>query len=294
MSRKVGIRTAECLPELVSSPTSFARSIVGLGTEKRDRRYHEWSNQNTLSGCVREHVLGYRFELSRSEVIWASLAETFLVGEAVHWFLQNDPRVFGDKLVGYWKCHACGNRVFGTRPKEESCSQCGALIEATFYDEFWTKVIRDDMAFNGRIDGFFKMDERGKKLYIGEYKTIEGNAWQELTAPLMDHVFQLHCYLIFAPLAGFPEPLHDNRGIILYVSKSHQRDYPVKAFWVNRDKDLSDLIVARATEARKYIKSGKGFPKPLDNCIDTDWRGSSSVSCPAAKKCQEIWRKKVQ
>lgn len=267
------------------NPFELANAIISWRTDRQDSYYTRYLRSSSIYGiCTREHAIGYfnGFPMQRGFESNA-LHAVFAIGHAVHYWLQNSPSFFGDKLVGWWECSACGRAVFGRHPKR-SCRNCGAFSSAIRYREHFIKVA-DPLWGTGHIDLFIELEPG--KVFVCDIKTIDGESFKKLAQPLIANVYQVIDYLMLLDYdKSLPIKIVDNRAILLYIPKSFQATcFPAKAFFVDRTEVIEDAICKKRTGFAEAIKTGS-LPEPLEECVESGFASYRARSCAFNEKCK--------
>jgi len=237
------------------------------------------------SACMRLHVLGTIYAKQTKQWTGVSSRITFGIGNAIHWWIQNTPDVLGDKRRGWWRCQAC-NRVLGfSAPPKKKCKFCGARPEAIIYHEHYMKV-QNGLFLTGHPDMFI---EKNSMFRITEIKSITGEIFPKLVAPLADHEYQLQSYMWGCQQegAGPPVLVDSEVGYIIYVSKKQEtKQLPIKMFLVRRDKSK----IKRIREKLKLYADGVAnfpelLPNPVDECVRGEFKCYRARTCPALGEC---------
>jgi len=277
--------------ERSGNPNAIAANVVELQTEVEKMRIGGPRASSLYGACIRMHVLGTIYKREKKQ--WESFKDrvTFGIGNAIHFWMQNTPDVFGSRRRGWWKCSACGRvRYFGGPPRRP-CEHCGAKKTATFYHEHYMKV-REPLIVTGHPDMFW--EKTNKVFRVCELKSISGEMFPSLAAPLIAHVWQVQTYMWGSEFdKSLPIDVDRNVGYILYVSKKEHTDQiPVKMFPVKRDEALVLRIRAKLGA---YVRGMKEYPKwlpPMDSHCETSKLSSYRARfCPVREECGRAWRK---
>ena len=278
--------------DLSGSPETIASEHIVLAGPGDVQRIGAPRASSLYKSCVRKHVIGTHLGLQSTKRLTINHRLTFGLGEAVHRWVQNDPTVFGDRRRGWWKCRAC-NRVlyFGAPPKREGCRHCHALPGALEYHEYELGLKADGITVvTGHPDMFIM---RAQMLRVVEVKTIEGEAFKALKAPLIDHLWQTQLYMWGCNLdTRFPATLDQTVGFVLYISKKWTSgSLPFKMFPVHENSNLLDRIKQKLAE---YVRGVKDYPNEVpvvqSSCISTRWTCYDARTCPALTECRRLAR----
>ena len=267
----------------INNPALLSRFFFDQTQEKQKDNYHPWLRpRDVFSGCLRERILGIRNKLSIENSIQPALKSAFDFGKIAHFTLQNDPSYFGDNLIGYWECQACGHKIFGVRPKV-NCVKCNAKKEAILYHEFWLKL-SGKYKVNCRPDAIHNIDGLG--YVIGDIKTIEGDGFFNLDSPKPHDAGQVAFYATLINQSGFPVEVLEDVAFIHYVAKSKAR-YPYKTFRIDINPATKKLIIESVILFSYYIDNHDKLPKRHGECIDSDMKGRRAKKCIVADICKE-------
>jgi len=241
---------------------------------------------------MRMHVIGTKQNLIRKE--WGDMktALTFSIGDAIHFWAQNTPAIFGDKRRGWWKCLACGRTRYFGRPPKKPC-KCGASEKATVYQEHEI-VLKKPWMVTGHVDMFF---EPVAKLFRGaELKTISGDQFPQLLSPYIQHVWQIQTYLMAVQHdEKMPIRIDDQVGYVVYISKKQHSDlFPIKVFPVLRNnliiQAISDKLATYKQGLREYPHR---LPQPINECREKKFNCYRSKFCPTIVQCEGFFEKGV-
>jgi len=239
--------------------------------------------------CVRMLVIGTKNRVVRKS--WDSLNDRmiFLIGHAVHYWAQNTPDLFGNRRRGWWRCSACGAiRQFGPPPTTK-CEKCGARPEASIYAEHYFKL-KDPFYVTGHSDMFI---EKKKALFrVVELKTISGDAFSKLRAPLVQHEWQVLTYLLgVAHDKTLPVSIDSRAGYIVYISKKFTtKEAPVKMFLIKKNPLIQQKIKEKLMLYKNAIDGGP-LPPPKPSCLQSKFGNYEAKFCPVRKQCIEDWVK---
>lgn len=272
--------------ETPENPYALSSSLVRLATEKEEQRIGLPRASSLYDACMRMHVLGTKHKLRGTSYTPFNLKLTFAIGEALHLFLQNYPDIFGDRRRGLWKCRACREILPFSGPPTNNCRHCGARPEAIQYYEY--PLLCKKPPITGHPDMF--LAKRDGRIRVAEFKTINGEAYEELDSPLPGHVWQLTAYMwICSKRVEFPVKLDTKYGYLFYFSKKHsKRRFPMKCFPVTLDKDrLAKIITKLNSYAFGIATKNPVMPEPHEECLTSEWSGWRAKGCPALRYCKE-------
>lgn len=270
-------------------PTAVPKAIVSISTTSDDKIIGPPRASSIYSACMRQHVLGTIYKLNYRDVTGFTRQLTFDIGHAMHTLIQNsNDRYFKEQRRGHWKCVACGVVSPFGKPPTENCTYCGANIEALVYHEFELKIEKPYYV-SGHPDLFIAPSEAPNKIRVVELKTMSGEKFKTLVAPLVEHVYQLHTYMWACGLRknDLSIWLDDEVGYITYISKKEvSGELPIKTFTVNREVRVLKDIFDRLQQYKEGIEDNV-IPEPLDQCVTSKFDHWRAKNCVARKLCKE-------
>lgn len=273
--------------EKSGDPAALAAEFVHFGPEKEDQLVSYPRASCLYDDCMRMRVLGKIHKATYRQ--WTSFRDrvTYGIGGALHYWVQNTPDVLGNRRVGWWKCRGCGNVVFFGPPPTRRCPKCGALKAALVYHEHAFKIEKP-LFMTGHADMFVAV--KPTVFRVLEIKSITGEMFPTLAAPLIQHLWQIQSYMWACSLdgAGLPIVVDPTVGYIMYISKKHSaKDLPVKVFPVERDDAMLNRIKAKL---RLFKRGYKNYPKDLpplaSDCKRTNFDCWRAKTCPVLKQCR--------
>lgn len=273
--------------EGINDPQTLASTFVEIHATHERREIAQPRASSLYDACMRKHVIGTIFHMY--EVAHSGIKQHLLygIGNAVHYWLQNSGDVFGDRRYGWWRCLACGTTRYFGKPPKKPCEHCKASAAATVYQEHGI-ILRKPLVVSGHPDMFCMSEE--ELLRVAEIKTMEGDAFDKLVAPVIDHVWQLQTYMWAAPLdKKLPVKIDSGVGYIFYVTKRGRKDFfPLKCFPVAWDRGLVMRIKEKLSLYTKGIEQyPKNLPAPIDECKDKHWSSWRAKNCVALQECME-------
>lgn len=272
--------------EKTGDSLAIAAEQVDLSVQMEEMPIRQPRASNLYDACMRMYVLGTIHERTKKQ--WENFNDRILfgIGNALHYWVQNEPEVFGDKRIGWWLCKSCGKiRYFGAPPKKK-CS-CGASHKASVYHEHSLSVKEQDFHVTGHPDMFLEY-AKGKPPRIVEIKSISGPAFELLIAPLVQHEWQLTTYMWASSLdKNLPMAIDNEVGYMLYISKRHQsKILPIKMFPVVRSDAVVGMIKAKLASYTEGVKSFPNNLPPLQkDCDRTSLTCYRANSCPVRREC---------
>ena len=276
--------------EQENDPQALASAFVELHAEREEKEIGVPRASSLYDACMRKHVIGTLFHFY--EKTFTSIRGNLLfgIGNAVHYWLQNNGAVFGDRRYGWWKCLACGSvRYFGGPPKKP-CEQCKASVDATVYAEHALKITKP-LTVTGHPDMFFKSEQ--DRLRVAELKTMEGDAFDKLVAPLIGHVWQIQTYMWACSIdKTLPVEIDKNVGYIFYVTKrGRKNEFPLKCFPVIWDGRLLHRIKDKLESYKLGLtKYPKNLPPPVSECVDKGFTSYQAKNCIALQECMTNYK----
>jgi hypothetical protein len=272
----------------ITDPSLLARTMLDLPAQEEQVVYPRQFRASMMgTACVRERVLGYRSCLIYKKRIDIGLQVTFDIGNAIHDFLQNQPKYLGHRLVGWWECQACGHLYWGMRRKQQ-CPQCGARSRAYRYKEHEVSLT-DPYLASGHQDMFWELSP--VDIRIGDLKTISAKEYKTLSSPKPNHVLQVLTYMILSEYdKTLPVPLNLHKGFLFYISKQHHfKGLPFKAFTIDRSKLIREERFIRGIyEAfTRGVNDPTYFPPCLPSCLESNFTSRMAKDCPVRQACIE-------
>jgi hypothetical protein len=269
----------------VDDPALLAHQLLNLdGRVEHQEYYHKLRLSGIADVCVREQTLGLRNSITGDSRVPLGLRVTFDIGNAIHNFLQNAGDYFGDARLGWWRCSACGCRLFGRVPKKK-CESCAALPGAFQYQEHELSLPRG-LPVSGHPDNFLEVAPGDVR--IVDFKSINGNDFDALTMPKAEHVLQLTGYMHYIGLDNsLPVQVNNQKGIILYVSKKHTvKQLPFKAFHVQRSLVYIDFIEKKVALFKRALEDVRFLPEPEKQCLNSNFACTKAKYCPVLSLCK--------
>jgi len=267
----------------VKSLDKIPYHLLGASHGRRVTRKYQSVRLSEVDGCCpREYVLGNLLNLQYVDHTRFSNLWQMDMGSAMHWHVQNSPSYFGDKIVGWWQCKACGRtRRFGVRPKE-ACEQCGAHPRVTEYKEYMFRL-SDPYHVVGKIDLILRVAPRVYR--YGEIKTCS----EDKSGPDGSHVAQLASYTYFSRYDNqLPITIDRSKSYLFYFNKKFNWNTPVKAFIVKPTESLMKPITDKMSAITDGINTGSLLP-PLQKCISGGFKKGRAKNCGISIECQKYF-----
>ena len=280
-----GMPSTENVIDSITDPRKLPHHLLNnYGGRRSERRYKNLRLSEIDGACPREWVLGHLLNLTYFQNVPMANLWQMNMGSILHWYIQNDPAFFGDKLIGYWKCRACGyNRRFGTRPAEP-CEKCHAHPRVTEYDEYMFRLSTPYRVV-GKIDLILRIAPRIYR--FGEIKTCS----KDMMSPDGGHVAQTASYNFFSRYDDkLPIQIDRSTCYIFYFNKKFDFKGPVKTFTVRPTERLINPLKAKAAMITEGVVT-KTLPLPLSQCVSVDFSSNSGrpKRCGIAKNCKQYY-----
>ena len=231
--------------------------------------------------CVRFHSIGFKCNYPEYRYVNVSSRVTFSLGNSIHTWIQNTPDVLGDKRTGWWRCQACRHTFWGTAPSGY-CLSCGAPDLVLSYREHNLHTL-EPYPSSGHPDMFIKVED---KYRVVEIKTIAGEAFDKLFAPLVEHRWQIQHYMWgCSEDQQIPVEVDPLVGYILYVSKKPSwKTLPYKMFVEVKSNDILKKIKGKLKEFHSSL-ANPSYCAPLQECVDSDFTSTKAKWCSVKKYC---------
>ena len=269
------------------SPGVLASRLVSIyGGSKDQWRIGKPLASSLYSACMRMHVIGTVLGRDRVSSVSAGDRVTYSIGDALHYWAQNTPVFFGDRRVGYWWCLACRKVIFGRVPTGK-CS-CGAHHDVFRYQEH-SLNLDGDYPVTGHPDLF--LERRPRVFRLLELKSIDGDAFLTLKAPLVEHEWQVITYLWGCSQdKTLPVSIQSDYAYVLYFSKKKVvKEFPVKAFPVKQNPMILGAVTRKLAIYKKGMENYPASVPPVDEqCLTTNWGCWIAKSCAVKNDCQNL------
>jgi len=272
---------------------SITSELFNLETLVKSREIKYPRASSIYDCCIRLHVLATLYGIEKTERIHLNRRVTFDIGNAIHYWFQNDPSYLGDQRVGNWECRACGFTTKFGKPVTNKCRACGASHKAFVYKEI-DLVLHKPYPITGHPDMFIEPRTNPNVIRVMEFKTINGERFETLSAPLISHVWQLQTYIwmINEDDTLLPVPVDKDYGYIVYISKKEKfGQLPIKTFVVRKDRDLIRRVRVKLQHYVDGVK-GRSLPDPLGKCVSSNFTDYVSNSCPVVSVCKKEYNLK--
>lgn len=292
MNRKILLSNINS-PKLTSAerggdPETLSVDLINLETISTTRAIKYPRASSIYDSCVRMHALGTLHGIEKTERVHLSRRLTFDIGSALHKWVQNEHTYLGDQRRGIWECQGCKYKTFFGKPPRQKCPVCSASMDAFLYREIDLELGKP-FCITGHPDMFLEPKNNPGVIRLVEFKTINGDKFSTLKAPLINHVWQLQAYmwLIQENDQLIPATIDGQYGYIMYFSKKETYgELPIKTFLVKRDRAIIQKIKDKLRLYTKAIEGG-ALPPVLEKCKKSDWTDYIAKNCP----CKELCRK---
>jgi len=260
--------------------------IISIHTTTSDSAIGYPRASSLYQACIRKHALGTKYKIKQKQVVGFARNLTFDIGDSVHSLLQNSSAYFGEQRRGLWECLSCGHvRPFGRPPAE--CGSCGSKL--LIYKEL-ELVMDSPYQVSGHPDLFISPDDAPTKIRVVELKTMNGEKFVGLAAPLIEHVWQIQTYMWACSEMSFSVStrIDPDYGYIVYISKKEiKSELPIKTFVVERDERVLGEIKDKLKLYRDFKTDGK-LP-PVDSaCRESKFSSWKARTCPTLKFCRTL------
>lgn len=284
-SHKTEMPSTESVIDSITDPTKLPYHLMNdYNGRRQERRYQNLRISEIDGACPREWVLGHLLDLS----YWSSVPVANLwqmnMGSILHWYIQNDPAFFGDKLVGWWKCMACGHvRRFGVRP-DEPCEKCHAHPRVTEYMEYMFRLSKPYRVV-GKIDLILRIAPRVYR--FGEIKTCS----KDVGSPDGSHIAQAVSYNYFSRYDDtLPIQIDRSTVYIFYFNKMFNFKGPIKTFPVKPTERLVNPLKVKAAMVTEGVNT-RTLPDALTACVNVNFSNKSgrSKQCGIPAECKKYF-----
>jgi len=273
--------------EKATSPEALAAQHVEISGEVRTVRVGPPSGSTLYADCIRMRVIAALHKLSAKKYpLPTGQRLIFGMGDAFHKKAQNEPFLFGDRRCGWWECSACGAVLYFGFPPKRRCSKCGARAEAIRYKEH-SLALTDPLVIFGHPDLFLTSIHNPAALpRVSELKTMEGEMFEKLKGPLIQHVWQVCTYVFGCKQdKSLPIKIDGSIGYIVYMSKRpRKKNFPVKMFEVNTRANVMRRVREKLKAYTVGVRKGE-LPEPLKVCVNKEFKNWEAKSCPAKRIC---------
>jgi len=278
-------KTAETGIDAVTDPVMLAHRLLRVDSSTERRGFDHRLRMSAMAKvCPRAQILAIRHNITVNETLSPGMRVTFDLGNAIHHFLQNGDGYLGESRIGWWRCLSCRRKTFGRKPLAK-CPSCGASEKAAQYEEHALRVPEGHQV-SGHIDGFLEVAPGD--IRVIDFKTINGDDFESLAAPLPDHCMQVNGYMHYAQIDEvLPVRVNRESGLLLYVSKKHSfKTLPFKMFHVRRDEEMVKIITKKAEQFLQALKNEDYLPDGREVCAATKFSAAPARQCVVASFCK--------
>lgn len=228
--------------------------------------------------CARAQVLSVLHGVEVHEAVTGQHRVMWKFGRAVEAHVRDTvirAKNYAD-VYGVWKCVCGRTEETGFFNRTRICNTCKGKLdvygELTLYDQEAGIVGNPDLLM--RHNGPF---------VIKEIKSITGDDWNKLEAPLGDHVFQAAMYHHLMKKNG--HPVYDE-VVIFYTSKHFTKwGSPYKEFHVNVATPHIQQQVTDAVALALSVKVGNAQRAAPPRTVCTVETCTRAKNCPAMNLC---------
>lgn len=273
----------------INDPRQLPKHLLDVtGGRRKERRYQSLRLSEIDAACPREWVLGHCLNLYYMDNTPFANLWQMNMGTVLHHFVQNDPGYFGNRLVGWWQCKACGHiRRFGVRP-EEPCEKCHAHPRVTEYHEYMFRLTKPYRVV-GKIDVILRVAPRVYR--FGEIKTCS----KDMENPVGKDVAQTLSYNYFSRHDDkLPITVDRSVSYLFYFNKMFNFKAPVKTFKVMPTERAIAPLKTKASMITTGI-ANKELPDALRACIATNFSKNSgrARSCGIPDECRKHFERGI-
>jgi len=264
--------------QLSELPSNFVTRIVDTQDRLPEKERHNTGHMHLSALLKNPCVRQMRFNDTGKDNLQSVTGGHRLVwalGRAVEKHVRDSyiKGVKGKGVLGNWSC-LCGavkhEGLFSAAWQE--CQRCRA--KPTKYSEY--TVFDHDAGISGNPDFPIYI---GDTLHVVEMKSMNGEQFDALTAPLPDHIYQAAGYRRMLINNNFKV---SNTVIIHYTTKKFMFGSPYKEYHVDVNKPQYDNVLDGMWAVANAVKASRAkgtIPKE---------RVCSSINSPQAKNCPHI------
>lgn len=232
--------------------------------------------------CAKREVLMAKHSVATIRAIDSDLMLTFALGTGMHYAIQNEILAPTGILEGQWRCLSC-NSVVGKSTSKQAADMISARVKRPDQCESCNgnKFLFEEYSFedhelglSGHPDGLLDLPAISTGPILLEVKSMaESQVWKIKTAPAVDHVVQVHGYMLLSGLST---------AIILYWIKGVHGVKALREFIVERD----EMLILRLKETLAQVRSGlqtldaSEIPRVCANS-----QCSRAEACPVKNQC---------
>lgn len=231
-----------------------------------------------ISLCPRQQTLMVESGMTVEERITGAHRVMWRIGRAVedHVRTQLIDGLVG-RTLGLWTCRCHSPREHkGFKPRASvKCHNCNGVLDQ--YNELTLFDVVNHVS--GNPDLVLCQDES----YISvEIKSMVKHQWDDLRAPLPNHVIQVAAYRHLLRTNGYP--VHSDVALI-YCAKDFAWGSPYKEYHVNvSTAEMESTMDSLFDNAREYVQNLRAGTLP-ERRMCTDPRSSIARKCPVSGPC---------
>lgn len=278
-SAKVSART----PTVCSNkplPDNYVVTLLNAvdRTPRRTRRIEDgYIHVSSLIGfCPRQRVLVAGQDIAHAESVTGGHRIMWEIGRAVERHIRAQ-FISGDlsSVYGKWSC-ICGmtSRV-GMYNDNIMCTRCNT--KADTYHE--VTLFDHDTRISGNPDLIFLYDNAKVVL---EIKSMNKRDYDDLKAPLGDHVFQASFYNYLLRKNG--HRVH-RVVVIVYCTKDFKFGSPYKEFHVDTETQQVTFAISRSLDMARQVKDHAEAGTIPRNTMCSSPTSTKAKSCPVVARC---------
>lgn len=261
-------------------PDFFTRIVAGQDNQADQKRYsseHVHVSEMLRGICPRRVRFSDQDDTPEYDSVTGGHRVMWRIGRAVEAHIRESyiKAVKAKGVIGKWICK-CGQTEYEGyfQPKHRACPHCrtapDSYGELTMKDEESGIAGNPDMIIRIGVDGL---------IYVVETKSMNGEDFDELSAPVPDHTYQAASYRKLLELNGYDVA---EEVFIIYCTKKFKFGNPYKEFRVNVNTTAINNVLDGAWETAREVKqhrvAGTIPARRLCNSIDS----------PMAKKCPKV------
>ena len=275
--------------EKTGDPELITREFVSVKSSIDKKKLPRYPRASAIyHDCMRQLVLINRYQIQDTKYNKFHQNVVFSIGNAVHFWAQNTKSFIDDSYRrGLWKCRSCGFLSEFSGVISVACPSCGAKKSSFEYFEYPLKIEKP-LYLTGHPDMFVEKPDNNYR--VVEFKTINGNDFDKLKAPLIEHVWQVHSYMwglskdtLFKLL-----PFDNKISYIMYISKDMKiNSSPVKTFIIKRESSVEKEILNKLVKFKEGYLGGD-LPPPSDLCVSAGYSTYVAKNCPALAQCKKF------
>lgn len=231
--------------------------------------------------CARAQVLSVMHGVEVHKAVTGGHRVMWKFGRAVEQHVRESiirSKKFAN-VYGVWKCVCRRTEEVGYHNSARMCPTCKGKLdtynELTLYDHEAGIVGNPDLLYR-----------HSAPFVVVEVKSMTGEDWKALEAPLGDHIFQAGMYRHLLKKNNLPT---FDEVVIFYTSKHFTHwGSPYKEFHVDVSRPEFEAIVNDAVELAKAVKAGNAqrIAPPRTACANNTC--TRAKNCPAQNLCFQL------